>query len=116
MGAFAQGRGGAAAATNGFYRYNYGVDEIQPIDYPTEPIATQHEIKLHGETIPYTARLGFIPIKHATTGAVEGHMFYVYYAKNGVTDKAKRPVWFIFNGGPARPRSGCTWARSVPRS
>ncbi len=99
-GAFAQGRGGAAAATNGFYRYNYGVDEIQPIDYPKEPIATQHSITLHGEAIPYTARLGFIPIRHATTGSIEGRMFYVYYAKNGVTDKSKRPVWFIFNGGP----------------
>jgi carboxypeptidase C (cathepsin A) len=99
-GAFAQGRGGAPGATNGFYRYNYGVDEVQPIQYPAEPIATQHTIKLHGDTIPYTARLGFIPIRHATSGVVEGRLFYVYYAKNGVTDKSKRPVWFVFNGGP----------------
>ena len=97
--ALAQGRGGGA--THGFYRYNYGVEEVQqPVQYPAEPIATRHEIKLHGETIPYTARLGFIPIKHATTGAVEGRLFYVYYAKDGVTDKSKRPVWCIFNGGP----------------
>jgi hypothetical protein len=95
--AFAQGRGGPAAETHGFFRYNYGVDEaLQPIDYPKEPIATQHEIKLHGETIAYTARVGFIPIQHATTRAVEGHLFYVYYAKNGVQDKSKRPVWFVF--------------------
>ena len=30
----------------------------------------------------------------------EGHLFYIYYSKNGVTDKSKRPVWFLFNGGP----------------
>jgi carboxypeptidase C (cathepsin A) len=100
-GAFGQGRGRGAAATNDFYRFNYSSGEVmQPIHYPAEPIATQHQITLHGETIQYTARVGFMPIKQATSGVVEGHLFYVYYAKNGVTDKSKRPVWFLFNGGP----------------
>src|SRR5262249_51088118 len=97
----AQGRGGPAANTNGFYRYNYTIeDNIQPIQYPAQPSASQHQITLHAQTIQYTARVGFIPIRHATTGSAEGHLFYVYYAKNGVTDKSKRPVWFLFNGGP----------------
>ncbi len=101
MNAFAQGRRGAGAgATNDFYRFNYGEEEMQPIKYPAEPIATQHQIALHGETIQYTARVGFMPIKQATTGVTQGHLFYVYYSKNGVSDKSKRPVWFLFNGGP----------------
>ncbi len=41
-----------------------------------------------------------MPIHQATSGVTEGHLFYVYYSKNGVTDKSKRPVWFLFNGGP----------------
>src|SRR5215510_11253504 len=99
--AFAQGRGrGATGATNGFYRFNYGMDEMQPIAYPAQPISTQHKITLHGQTIQYTARVGFMPIRHATSGNSEGHLFYVYYAKNDVPDKSKRPVWFLFNGGP----------------
>jgi carboxypeptidase C (cathepsin A) len=99
--AFGQGRGrGATTATNGFYRFNYGAEEMQAIHYPEQPIATQHEITLHGQKIPYTARVGFMPIKHATTGQSYGHLFYVYYAKSGVSDKSKRPVWFLFNGGP----------------
>ncbi len=99
--AFGQGRGrGGTTATNGFYRFNYGAEEMQPIKYPEQPIATQHEITLHGQKIEYTARVGFMPIKHATTGQSYGHLFYVYYSKNGVTDKSKRPVWFLFNGGP----------------
>ncbi len=73
---------------------------MQPINYPAEPIATQHKITLHGETIEYTAHVGFIPIHQATSGVTEGHLFYIYYSKNGVTDKSKRPVWFLFNGGP----------------
>src|ERR1051325_4548594 len=100
--AFAQGRGrgGAAGATNGFYRFNYGAEEMQAINYPAEPITTQHQITLQKETIQYTSHVGFMPIRHATSGVTEGHLFYVYYSKNGVTDKSKRPVWFLFNGGP----------------
>jgi carboxypeptidase C (cathepsin A) len=100
--AFAQGgRGAGAGATNDFYRFNYNSgEEMQRIDYPAQPIVTKHEITLHGETIPYTANVGFMPIKQATSGVTQGHLFYVYYAKTGVTDKSKRPVWFLFNGGP----------------
>src|SRR4051812_41381007 len=80
--AFGQGRGrGAAGATNGFYRFDYAQEEMQPISYPSQPIATQHQIKLHNQTIDYTARVGFMPIRHATTGASQGHLFYVYYSK-----------------------------------
>jgi carboxypeptidase C (cathepsin A) len=99
VGAFAQGRG-AGSAPNNFYRFNYSLDEMQPINYPAQPITTPHQITLGKETIPYTAYVGFMPIRNATTGISEGHLFYIYYAKNGVTDKSKRPVWFLFNGGP----------------
>lgn len=97
--ALAQGRGGPGA-TNSFYRFNYSLDEMQPIAYPAQPIVTQHQITLQRETIKYTAHVGFMPIRNATSGVSEGHLFYVYYAKDGVTDKAKRPLWFLFNGGP----------------
>jgi carboxypeptidase C (cathepsin A) len=99
VGAFAQGRG-AGSAPNNFYRFNYSLDEMQPIDYPAKPITTRHQITLQKETIQYTAHVGFMPIRNATSGVAEGHLFYVYYAKDGVTDKSKRPVWFLFNGGP----------------
>jgi carboxypeptidase C (cathepsin A) len=99
VGAFAQGRG-AGSAPNNFYRFNYSLEEMQPINYPAQPITTQHQITLGKETLQYTAHVGFMPIRNATSGSSEGHLFYVYYAKNGVTDKSKRPVWFLFNGGP----------------
>jgi carboxypeptidase C (cathepsin A) len=99
VGAFAQGRG-AGSAPNNFYRFNYSLDEMQPIDYPAQPITTKHSITLQKETIQYTAHVGFMPIRNATSRVTEGHLFYVYYAKDGVTDKSKRPVWFLFNGGP----------------
>jgi carboxypeptidase C (cathepsin A) len=99
--AFAQGgRGGPGGATNDFFRFNYGADRMNPIAYPAKPITTQHSITLHGQKIDYTAHVGFEAIHQATSGETEGHLFYIYYSKNGVTDKAKRPVWFLFNGGP----------------
>jgi carboxypeptidase C (cathepsin A) len=98
--AFAQGGRGPSTATNDFYRFNYTGEDMQPIKYPAKPITTEHQITLHGETIKYTAHVGFIPIKQATTGITQGHLFYTYYSKNDVTDKSKRPVWFLFNGGP----------------
>jgi len=95
------GRGGQATATNDFYRFNYTAgEEMQPIKYPEHPIETKHEITLHGETIKYTAHVGFTEIKQATSGSSRGHLFYIYYSKDGVTDRSKRPVWFLFNGGP----------------
>ncbi len=101
IGAFAQGgRGGPGVATNDFFRFNYNAERMNPIAYPAKPITTQHSITLHGQKIDYTAHVGFTAIHQATTGDTEGHLFYVYYSKNGVTDKAKRPVWFLFNGGP----------------
>jgi len=87
------------AAPNDFYRYNYSLADTVPIkDGP--PVETQHQITLRGQTINYTAHVGFMPIHNATTQVTEGHLFYVYYSKDGVTDETKRPVWFLFNGGP----------------
>src|SRR5271168_337085 len=84
--AFAQGGRGASTATNDFYRFNYTGEDMQPIKYPAAPVTSQHEIMLHGENIQYTAHVGFIGIKQATTGVTQGHLFYTYYSKNGVTD------------------------------
>ena len=99
VGAFAQGRG-AGSTPNNFYRFNYSLEEMQPINYPAQPITTHHQITLQKEIIGYTANVGFMPIHNATSGVTEGHLFYIYYAKDGVTDKSRRPVWFLFNGGP----------------
>jgi carboxypeptidase C (cathepsin A) len=98
VGGWAQGRG--AGTPNNFFRFNYSLEEMLPIDYPARPVATKHQITIRGEMIPYTARVGFLPIRNATSGQSEGHLFYVYYAKDGATDKSQRPVWFLFNGGP----------------
>jgi carboxypeptidase C (cathepsin A) len=44
--------------------------------------------------------VGYLPLRNATTGQSEAHVFYTCYAKDGVTDAAVRPVVFFLGGAP----------------
>jgi carboxypeptidase C (cathepsin A) len=70
---------------------------------PTVPeeksAVTHHSARIGGQTINYTATAATYNIK-ADDGTVKATMFYVAYVKEGVTDPAKRPVSFVYNGGP----------------
>lgn len=87
---------------NDFFRYNdqAKMPERGPEKAEAPPVVTHHQITLGGQTLGYTASTGMMPIRNATTGATEGRIFYIYYAKEGVSDLARRPMFFIFNGGP----------------
>ena len=60
---------------------------------------THHSARVGGQTINYTATAATYNIK-ADDGTVKATMFYVAYTKDGVADPAKRPVSFVYNGGP----------------
>jgi carboxypeptidase C (cathepsin A) len=60
---------------------------------------THHSAKVGGQTINYTATAATYNIK-ADDGTIKASMFYVAYVKDGVADPAKRPVSFVYNGGP----------------
>ncbi len=60
---------------------------------------TQHEAKINGRTIKYTATAGTIVLRNKE-GEGEASIFYVAYTKNNENDLSKRPVTFCFNGGP----------------
>jgi carboxypeptidase C (cathepsin A) len=63
------------------------------------PVVTHHSINVDGKTLNYTATVAQMPLKNAS-GETEAHIFYMAYTLDGVTDHAKRPVTFCFNGGP----------------
>ena len=65
---------------------------------PAEPVITQHTGRFNGETVSYTAEVGWIPIRD--DGKVVAKMEYVVSTKNDVTDVSKRPLIISFNGGP----------------
>ncbi len=59
---------------------------------------THGSVKIGGHSIGYTATAGTIILKN-DDGKPTGSMFYVAYTKRGA-DASKRPVTFIYNGGP----------------
>src|SRR6201993_689973 len=62
-------------------------------------VQTKHTIKIGGQEIQYTATAGTILLK-LEDGTPKASVFYIAYTKDDVSDLAKRPVTFAFNGGP----------------
>ena len=62
------------------------------------PVVTQHEMRVNGNLLKYTATVGRLPIKDAE-GKIEAEMFFEAYTLDGA-DPATRPVTFAYNGGP----------------
>lgn len=60
---------------------------------------THHSARIGGEEINYTATAATYVIK-ADDGTPKATFFFVAYTKDGVTDLTKRPVSFVYNGGP----------------
>jgi len=60
---------------------------------------THHSAKIGGQEIKYTATAANYNIK-SDDGTVKASMFYVAYTKDGVSDISKRPISFVYNGGP----------------
>jgi len=71
-------------------------------------VESKHSIKIGGRTIKYTVTTGTIILKEeimdkekdAEVEKPRAQIFFIAYTKDGVKDKAKRPVTFSFNGGP----------------
>jgi carboxypeptidase C (cathepsin A) len=63
------------------------------------PKITHHSVTIHGQTIHYTAKAGYMPMKNSE-GKVLARMFYIAYIKDGVQDKHTRAITYAFNGGP----------------
>jgi carboxypeptidase C (cathepsin A) len=73
-----------------------GKDEKKPEE---KVFQTKHSIRIDNEEIKYTATAGTILLK-LEDGTPKASVFYIAYTKDGVSDLAKRPVTFTFNGGP----------------
>jgi carboxypeptidase C (cathepsin A) len=58
---------------------------------------TQHSTKLAGVEVPYTAKVGTLPLRDGQ-GKELASIFYVAYTRN--PHDTKRPITFVFNGGP----------------
>ena len=66
---------------------------------PESNSVTHHSIKIGNETINYSATAANYIIKD-DNGSPKASMFFGAYTKEGVSDPARRPIAFVYNGGP----------------
>ena len=72
----------------------------QPLSIPKDTlIITSHTTSIKGQPINYTAKTGTQPVWD-TSGAPIATLFYTYYERTGIKNKAERPLLISFNGGP----------------
>ncbi|MBE1298683.1 MAG: peptidase S10 [Alteromonadaceae bacterium] len=60
---------------------------------------TEHEGRFNGVKVKYLATAGETELKN-DKGEVTAHVFSISYVKKDIKDTSKRPVVFIYNGGP----------------
>ncbi|MFW5748199.1 MAG: S10 family peptidase [Chloroflexota bacterium] len=65
----------------------------------TPPVETQHTLKLADRTLRYKAAAGMLPIKNETD-EIQAQMFFVAYTLETDRPANRRPLIFVFNGGP----------------
>ena len=60
---------------------------------------TKHEVTIQGKKVPYTTTVGNQPVWNEE-GEPIASLFYTYYERSDVRNKARRPLVISFNGGP----------------
>ena len=66
---------------------------------PDTAVTTTHEVTIGGQRVPYRATAGTQPV-YGEKGEAVAALFYTYYERTDVPDRATRPLVFSFNGGP----------------
>ncbi len=62
-------------------------------------VKKDHDVTIAGQSIKYTTTAGLMPIR-SRTGSIEGRIFFTSYKRTDLPAGTKRPVTFVFNGGP----------------
>jgi carboxypeptidase C (cathepsin A) len=67
---------------------------------PDKPVVTYHTISVDGKSVSYKATTGYMPMRDANDKLLAKIFYVAYTATNSGQEKEKRPVTFVFNGGP----------------
>ena len=78
---------------------------------------TQHQITLAGHTLDYTATAGTLPLTDAK-GETTAEIFYVSFMLAHAGNLDRRPITYLFNGGPGAASAyldiGAVGPRTIP--
>lgn len=64
-----------------------------------KPVVTRHKLVLKGKELDYTATAGRLPVMN-DAGDTEAHIFFISYTLDNPPPGKRRPLLFLFNGGP----------------
>jgi carboxypeptidase C (cathepsin A) len=76
--------------------------ERNPMVVVDSSVTIKNTITIKGQAVPYTAKSGTLPIWDEN-GKPIASVFYTYYERSDVKDRASRPLVISFNGGPGTP-------------
>lgn len=76
--------------------FTYGQNRTIPTD---TMVVTTHNTSVKGVSLSYTAETGTQPVWDENGDPI-ATLYYTYYTRNNVKDRAKRPLIISFNGGP----------------
>src|SRR5688500_16350623 len=74
-------------------------NEYVPVPDPRAD-GSQHQITLGGQTLKYTATVGWLILNDKEKDEPIARFGYIAYTLDGVKDSSRRPITFAFNGGP----------------
>ena len=81
------------------------LDAFQSAPSDRSIVRTNHQVTVEGKVLKYTATAGLIPIRENETGDVHGNMFFVSYTLDPRMSPRRRPLTFLWNGGPGSSSS-----------
>jgi carboxypeptidase C (cathepsin A) len=95
-------QGGAAGNVSAATSTGSNDPKMAQFNIPFNPDATvtsEHEATIKGARVPYKTTVGTMPVWDKD-GKIEAGVFFTYYERTDVKDKATRPLVISFNGGP----------------
>jgi carboxypeptidase C (cathepsin A) len=87
----------------------------QPISVVTDASSSKEDtVTINGVNVPYRVTVGTQPVWDSDNKPIAS-VFYTYYERSDVTDKATRPLAISFNGGPGSASVWMHLAYTGPR-
>lgn len=79
--------------------------KAQRVMWADSTVVTKHQVTVKGQRFGYTATTGTQPVWDEKGNSIAA-VHYTYYEREGIQDRASRPLVISFNGGPG---SGSVW-------
>jgi carboxypeptidase C (cathepsin A) len=74
--------------------------QAQQLSLPADTVViTSNTVNINGQSVTYEAKTGTLPVWNEA-GEMIASLFYTYYERTNIKDRANRPIIFSFNGGP----------------